>query len=518
MNKKYTFTLLVAFLFCTVAYGQKNAPKHEMRAGWMASVANINWPAKKGLTNEELKKGYIVYLDSLVAVNANAVVMQVRPTGDSFYPCSIEPWSIYLTGEQGKAPSVMWDPMEFMIREAHKRGLEFHAWMNPYRVAQHNDSTLISENHAMRQHPEWFVQYGKQWYYDPGVPACAEYTNAVVKEYVSRYDVDGVHFDDYFYPYKVSEKDKDGKNVVVDFPDSVSWKKYGADFFANKEDWRRNNVDKLIKMLSETIKSTKPWVKFGISPFGVWRNDDVDPVRGSASKAGCQNYDDLYADILLWLEKGWIDYVTPQLYWKIGKKIVDYPILLDWWIKYSYGRQMFVGHSMGNGAPEIRKQIDMLRERGIEKTQGSFYWNAASILRNSKDKETGETMNSMLRKENPYIALTPTMPWLDMTAPNTPSELKAEGSYSLVDVSWVPFYSDNLMYFLVYKFPKGKKVNTDIPNYIVGKVWYDNETVCHFYDRSADKGEYTYVITAVSRNSVESSPLAKTVKISKEVK
>ena len=254
-----------------------------------------------------------------MAVRANAVIMQVRPTGDSFYPSSQEPWSIYLTGKQGQAPTPLWDPMEFLIREAHKRGLEFHAWMNPYRVAQHNDSTLIAENHAMREHPEWFVQYGKQWYFDPGVPSSADYTVKMVEEYVSRYDIDGIHFDDYFYPYKVTDKDAEGKTYVVDFPDSVSWKKYGEPFFKNKDDWRRNNVDQLIKRLSKTITTLKPWVKFGISPFGVWRNASSDPVRGSDTQAGVQNYDDLYADILLWTEKGWIDYVTPQLYWKIGR-------------------------------------------------------------------------------------------------------------------------------------------------------------------------------------------------------
>ena len=189
MNKKYA--AIVALLFFAVGLAAQNAPgKYEMRAGWMASVANISWPAKKGLSNEELKAGYIQFLDSLVAVRANAVIMQVRPTGDSFYPMSQEPWSIYLTGVQGKAPAPLWDPMEFLIREAHKRGLEFHAWMNPYRVAQHNDSTLIAENHAMREHPEWFVQYGKQWYFDPGVPESADYTVKMVEEYAEKYNLD----------------------------------------------------------------------------------------------------------------------------------------------------------------------------------------------------------------------------------------------------------------------------------------------------------------------------------------
>ena len=524
MNRKFIASWLI--MFCAMGLIAQNVPaKYEMRAGWMASVANISWPAKKGLSNEELKAGYIQFLDSLVAVRANAVIMQVRPTGDSFYPSSQEPWSIYLTGKQGQAPTPLWDPMEFLIREAHKRGLEFHAWMNPYRVAQHNDSTLIAENHAMREHPEWFVQYGKQWYFDPGVPSSADYTVKMVEEYVSRYDIDGIHFDDYFYPYKVTDKDAEGKTYVVDFPDSVSWEKYGEPFFKNKDDWRRNNVDQLIKRLSKTITTLKPWVKFGISPFGVWRNASSDPVRGSDTQAGVQNYDDLYADILLWTEKGWIDYVTPQLYWKIGKKIVDYPILLDWWIKYSYGRHLYIGHSMGNGAEEIQKQITMLREKGYENAQGSFYWSANSLVRTPRPRRnadgtvapapTTNPMNEMLRKENAHIAIVPPMPWKDMTAAPEVKDVKVAGTQTLCEVSWTPVYSDNLMYFLVYKFPKGVAVDTSNPQYLVGKVWYDNQSVASYIDKEGEKGEFTYAITTLTRNNIESAPVSKTVKISK---
>lgn len=496
------------------ATAQQTPAKYEMRAGWMASVANINWPAKKGLTQEELKKGFIVYLDSLAAVNANAVVMQVRPTGDAFYPASLEPWSIYLTGTQGQAPEPLWDPIAFMVEESHKRGMEFHAWMNPYRIAQSADTSKYAPTHAIRQHPEWFVTYGGQMYFDPGHPGSAQYTNEVVRELVSRYDVDGVHFDDYFYPYKVTAKDEEGKTYVVDFPDSLSWEQYGKPFFKDKAAWRRNNVNSLIRMLSETIRQTKPWVKFGISPFGVWRNKSTDPVRGSDSQAGVENYDDLYADILLWSEKGWIDYVTPQLYWKIGKKIVDYPILLDWWIQYSYGRHLYVGHSMGNGTDEIERQIRMLRERGYDKVQGSFYWNAASVLRNAKDRESGREMNPMLRSLNAAPALVPPMPWLDMTVPPAAEELTALGARAIVEVSWTPVYSDNLMYYLVYKFEKGRPVDLNDPSAIIGKLHYENDTRMSFYDRQGRKGEFTYAVTAVSRNNVESPAVTLTVKVS----
>lgn len=497
------------------AVAQEKSPKYEMRAGWMASVANINWPAKKGLTVEELKKGYIAYLDSLAAVNGNAVVMQVRPTGDSFYPCAIEPWSIYLTGEQGQGPSPMWDPMAFMVEEAHKRGMEFHAWLNPYRIAQFTDTTLFADSHAIRRHPEWFVTYGNQMYFDPGHPGSAKYSTEVVRELVSRYDVDAIHFDDYFYPYKISEKDADGKSHVVDFPDSLSWEKYGKPFFTDKDAWRRNNVNQLIKALSETIRETKPYVKFGISPFGVWRNKSTDPVRGSDSQAGVQNYDDLYADIILWSEKGWIDYVTPQLYWKIGKKIVDYPVLMDWWIKYSNGKHLYIGHSMGNGADEIERQIEMLRDRGFDKVQGSFYWNTASILRNAKDKESGREMNPMLKGLNAHIALVPPMAWMDMTAPQSVENLAVSGSAPIVELSWDAVYSDNLNGFVVYKFEKGQPVDISSAENIIAKVRYDNDARKVFYDKQGRKGEFTYVVTALSRNNVESPAVAQTVKVSK---
>lgn len=515
MNSKKLLLAAISVCSALSVWAQDKAPsKYEMRAGWMASVANINWPAKKGQTMEELKKVYIAYLDSLAAVNANAVVMQVRPTGDSFYPCAIEPWSIYLTGVQGQAPTPMWDPMAFMVEEAHKRGMEFHAWLNPYRIAQ-NDTTKFAESHAIHEHPEWFVTYGGQMYFDPGHPGSAKYSNNVVKELVSRYDVDAIHFDDYFYPYKVSDKDADGKSYVVDFPDTLSWEKYGKPFFKDKDAWRRNNVNQLIKSLSETIRSTKPWVKFGISPFGVWRNKSTDPVRGSDSQAGVQNYDDLYADIILWSEKGWIDYVTPQLYWKIGRKIVDYPILLDWWIKYSFGRHLYVGHSMGNGADEIERQIDTLRQRGFDNVQGSFYWNAGSVLRNSKQRDNGREMNPMLKAKNRYIALVPPMAWMDMTAPKPVSGLQVKGSAPIVEISWDANYSDNLNAFLVYKFEKGQPVDLSDPSKIIGRVRYDNNAKGVFYDKSGQKGQFTYAVTALSRNSIESPAVSETVKVTK---
>ena len=257
----------------------------------------------------------------------NAVILQVRPTADAFYPSELEPWSRYLTGTPGKAPKPFYDPLQFWIDECHKRGMELHAWLNPYRVAQ-NAKEPLAANHIAFQHPDWILEYGGKLYFDPGLPQTREFVTKVVKDIVTRYDVDAIHFDDYFYPYPLTEE----------FPDTTSFKIYNRAFLPeNKADWRRENVDILIEMLSDTIKAVKPWVKFGISPFGVWRNLTDDP-RGSDTKAGTTNYDQLYADVIKWQEKGWIDYLLPQLYWQIGHSSVDFEILANWWKDYAYGR------------------------------------------------------------------------------------------------------------------------------------------------------------------------------------
>ena len=520
MNNQY-IRLLLAVVLCVVTSCSttrqlpvretEGKDKREFRGAWIQTAFQGEY---KDMTPAQLRKDFVRKLNYLQSCGINAIIFQVRPEADAFYKSDIEPWSRFYTGQQGVAPAGNFDVMEFLIDECHKRNMEFHAWLNPYRASTAGN-TRFADSHIYNKHPEWFVTYGGQMYFDPGHPGSAKYTNEVVREFVSRYDVDGIHFDDYFYPYKVTAKDENGKTYVVDFPDTLTWEQFGKPFFKDKDAWRRNNVNQLIRMLSQTIRETKPWVKFGISPFGVWRNKSTDPVRGSDTQAGVQNYDDLYADILLWSEKGWIDYVTPQLYWKIGKKIVDYPILLDWWIKYSNGRHLYIGHSMGNGADEIERQIEMLRAKGYDQVQGSFYWNAASVLRNAKDRESNREMNPMLRSLNTAVALVPPMPWLDMTAPKAATDLKVSGSAPIVEVSWKPTYSDNLMYFLVYKFEKGQPVDVSDPSAIVAKLHYENDETMSYYDKQGRKGDFTYAVTAVSRNNIESPAVSQAVKVTK---
>jgi uncharacterized lipoprotein YddW (UPF0748 family) len=289
-------------------------PGREFRGAWIHTVGNGEY---KNMTTAQMKQHFISLLDSLKSVNINAVIFQVRPQADAFYKSKLEPWSRYITGQQGVAPKPAWDPLEFMVKECHKRGMELHAWFNPYRVASNEQQIkTLAKTHLYYKKPYLFVKYGRLLVFDPGEPEAREWIIKVISDVVKRYDIDAVHFDDYFYPYK--DYDKAGNELP--FPDSLSFAKYAEkDGFTaeQRNDWRRNNVTLLVKDLDSVIKAIKPWVKFGISPFGVWRNIANDPT-GSQTQAGVQNYDDLYADIKLWVKNNWIDYNVPQLYWDIG--------------------------------------------------------------------------------------------------------------------------------------------------------------------------------------------------------
>lgn len=401
-------TICLIILACSTSkmYAQ---PIFEFRGVWVASVENIDWPSRKGLGVDEQKSEFIKLLDMHQRNGMNTIIVQVRPAADAFYPSQYEPWSEYLMGKQGLPPTPLYDPLDFMITETHKRGMEFHAWLNPYRAVFRVGKSSISPSHITRLHPEWFLTYGTTRYFNPGLPEVQQHVNRIVKDIVKNYDVDAIHMDDYFYPYRI-----DGK----EFPDQSAYKKYGNGL--SKDQWRRSNCDSIIKMLFETIRSTKSNVKFGISPFGVWRNKTQDP-RGSETKGGQTNYDDLYADILLWLEKGWIDYVTPQLYWERGHKLCDYDVLLDWWNKYSYGKHVYVGHGIYRAGTnsawrdknEIPNQIKKLRE--YPTTQGSVYFSSKTF-----EKNPNGWCDSLRNNYYAYPALPPPMAWIDNKAPKKP--------------------------------------------------------------------------------------------------
>lgn len=431
-------------------------------------------------------------LDLLKSVGMNAVIVQVRPSADAFYPSSYEPWTEYLSGVQGKGPEPYYNPLEFMIQQAKQRGLEFHAWFNPYRVSM-RDSVTFADNHPIHKHPEWFVTYGGKWYYDPGHPEAQQYVLQAIMETVKHYDVDAVHFDDYFYPYRV-------RNEV--FPDSSSYSVYGKETYSNVDDWRRYNVDFFVKELSSRIKAEKPHVKFGISPFGVWRNKEKDP-DGSETQAGVTNYDDLYADVLKWLKEGWIDYVTPQLYWNIGFKVADYTVLIDWWSKHSYGKHLYIGqgvYRMGEkgweNPDELLNQVKLNRTYG--EINGSMYFNSTTFL---QDKQGITTKMHTLY---PYPALIPSMSWIDAKAPAAPVLQPATGSQgSGIYLSWSD--STDASYYVVYRFKKGELESPANPIHIVAIVQREPFARQSWLDKTADKRtRYVYRITAVDRGHNES--------------
>ncbi len=380
----------------------------EFRAAWIATVANINWPSKPGLPTETQKNEALKLLNLLEEQNFNAVILQVRPQADALYNSSIEPWSYYLSGKNGKAPEPFYDPLEFWITEAHKRGMELHVWLNPYR-AHHSTAKEIGDKSIIKTNPEMVVELKNgMWWMDPGSEKVQDHSAAVVMDIVKRYDIDAVHFDDYFYPYA----SYNGKN---DFPDTKSWQKYlNSGGNLSKSDWRRKNVNDFIERIASEIKAEKQYVKFGISPFGIWRPGFPKGI------SGMDQYEELYADAKLWLNKGWIDYFTPQLYWPTSQVGQSFPVLLGWWESENVvGRHLWPGINLAleekiENKGEIASQI--LISRGIlQENPGVVHWNIGPLMNNNELTKT--------LKNGPYYrnALVPPSPWLDKIPPASPS-------------------------------------------------------------------------------------------------
>lgn len=372
MKFLFSFFFVTAFGFTVTAQS-----KPEFRGVWVATVDNIDWPSRGNYNSDSQKAEFIRLLDFHKSNGMNAMIVQIRPVTDAFYPSPFEPWSEFLTGSQGKAPSPYYDPLAFMVEETHKRGMEFHAWMNPYRAVFNIGRSSIAANHITRTNPDWFLTYGDKRYFDPGNKEAQQYLVNVVKDVVSRYAIDAIHFDDYFYPYSIPGRE---------FPDYGTYKQYGNGL--KKEDWRRSNTDSIIRLLSVAIKKENPKCQFGISPFGVWRNMDKDSINGSNTRAGQTNYDDLYADILLWLKKGWIDYVAPQIYWEFEHKAAPFQVILDWWSKNSYGKNCYIGLAMYKAGSnnywrddtQLPRQIEAIRR--APNVQGMIFFSSRSFEKN----------------------------------------------------------------------------------------------------------------------------------------
>ena len=377
----------------------------EFRGAWIATVANINWPSKSGLSTTAQKEEALRMLDFLQENNFNAVILQVRPQADALYKSDLEPWSYFLTGKSGKAPEPFYDPLEFWTAEAHQRGMEMHVWLNPYR-AHHTTGKEIGEQSIVKTNPELVMELKNgMWWMDPGSKKVQDHSAEVVKDIVKRYDIDAVHFDDYFYPYA-------SYNGKGNFPDDKSWKAYlNAGGELSRGDWRRKNVNDFIERVAEDIKQEKAYVKFGISPFGIWRPGYPKGINGM------DQYEELYADAKLWLNKGWIDYFTPQLYWPTAKVGQSFPVLLGWWESENVvGRHLWPGINLAleeENKGEIASQI-MITRGIIQDNPGTVHWNIGPLM---KDPELKKSLATGPYKNN---ALVPASPWLDDEVPAQP--------------------------------------------------------------------------------------------------
>ncbi|MEU5273441.1 family 10 glycosylhydrolase [Streptomyces hygroscopicus] len=360
-----------------LADGRGGAHRPQFRGMWLATVANRDWPSRPGLTAAEQRAELLAFLDTAVRRRLNAVVFQVRPTADALWPSPYEPWAEYLTGVQGRDPG--WDPLGTAVREAHRRGLELHAWFNPYRVAGHTDVSRLVPTHPARMHPEWVVPYGGKLYYNPGLPEVRRFVQDAMLDAVARYDIDAVHWDDYFYPYPVAGQV---------FDDDAAWERHGAGF-PDRAAWRRNNIDRLVYETAVRVKRLKPRVRFGISPFAVWRNRATDPL-GSATTAGVQTYDDLYADTRGWVRRGWLDYIVPQVYWNIGFTAADYAVLVPWWseVVRGTGVHLYIGEALykagdpAQPAPwqdpaELSRHLTF--DQGFPRVRGNVWFSAKEV-------------------------------------------------------------------------------------------------------------------------------------------
>jgi len=497
--RKTRYCLAVFIFICLFPFNLNSQyyPKHEMRAVWIATVNNIDWPSKPGLSVEEQKLEMKSLLDIFLDYNMNTVVFQIRPAADAFYPSALEPWSQWLSGEQGKAPEPYYDPLEFVIGECRERGLDIHVWLNPYRAVT-DTANITSPDHISRKHPEWFVTYGKTVYFDPGLSETRDYVASVAGDIVRRYDIDAIHMDDYFYPYRIANQS---------FPDDSSFVKYPRGFAPEqKEEWRRENVNLIIKQLQDTIKAIKPWVEFGISPFGVWRNIDRDPA-GSKTRAGVTNYDDLYADILLWQKNGWIDYIVPQIYWHIGYQVADYAALADWWSHNAFGTRLYVGHAPYRitskaSAKEWRTSKEINRQVTLNRTYpnigGSVYFSAKVFRSNPlRFKER------ITRKIYRYPSLTVPNNRIKPVIPVQPSGAFIAIDNGILNLSWIK--GADTKNFVVYRLRKGKPADMADP----GNIFMITPE-CRIsvpVSRLTDPSRYFYVVSARSLSNNESDPV-----------
>ena len=492
-------TLLILFTLHFSLLTAQAQPKREMRGAWIQCVNG----QFQGLGTQKMQQTLSYQLDELQKDGANVIIFQVRPECDALYESKLEPWSRFLTGQQGVAPSPYWDPLQWMIQECHKRGMELHAWINPYR-AKTKTTTKLASNHIAVREPMSCFAYDGLFILNPGIPENRNYICQVVKDIVSRYDVDGIHMDDYFYPYPVK-----GENI----PDDEQFRQYNNGL-KDIGDWRRYNVNLFIEQVYKTVHETKPWVKVGISPFGIYRNKKSSPIGSNTN--GTQNYDDLYADILLWVNNGWLDYNVPQIYWEIGNKAADYETLIKWWSQYASNRPLIIGedvertvkHTDPKNPNTHQLPAKMQLHRQLPAVKGTVLWYAKAAVDN-----VGNYGTALRRFYWNTPALQPDMSFIENKAPKKVRKVKpvwtADGYILFWTAPTFKDWKDEPVKYVVYRFNKGEKINIEDATKIVAitdRTYYKLPYV-------NGKQKSTYVVTALDRLQTESKAVKKSVKL-----
>jgi uncharacterized lipoprotein YddW (UPF0748 family) len=497
---------LAAALLAPCAGQAQDAPKHEMRGVWISTHLSLDWP-NRTQTPAQQRAALIAILDHNKATGMNAAFFQVRSQADAMYPSDLEPWSYYLTNSQGSAPAPFWDPLAFAIEETHKRGMEFHAWINPYRAvantATESNTAQYASTHVSRTHPEWLLTVGTVKIMDPGRPEVREHVARVIRDIVQRYDVDGIHFDDYFYPTGTIPDDASYSLDPRGFPATT----------AGRGDWRRDNINLLIERVGADIRSMKPWVKFGVSPSGIYRSS-TDPAVGSPTSSGAnQHYVHNFADTRKWLREGWVDYLAPQVYWYIGQAGSDYKLLVPWWSGNAFGRHVYVGladYKMGTAGWTSPSQVadQIALNRANAGVYGQIHFRHAFLQADPLGYRTG-----LMRTTYRPPAIVPAMPWKGGGAPLAPSDLAAgAGPDNAVVLSWAPAGEasdefEKVRRYAIYR-SGTREMDLENPANLLGLT--DSAGVHAWADTTAGANYYYYTVTALNRLSGE-SPRAATV-------
>lgn len=495
--KKLSILLLTLMMYLS-SFAQMYQPKREFRGAWMQCVNG----AYQGKSPQQIRNMIISQLNTMQDAGINAIMFQVRPEGDALYKSNYEPWSRFLTGRQGAAPSEDWDPLEWMVEQCHQRGMECHAWINPYRAKM--AGTTLCASHPASRFPDRVFWYGDLLIFNPALQENIDYTCVIAKDIVSRYDVDGLHIDDYFYPYPVA-----GQEI----PDYAFYQSNPRGF-SNIKDWRRDNVNRLVKALYTIVHKTKPWVKFGVSPFGIYRNNPqgINSPEGSATR-GTTNYDDLYADIVLWDKMGWIDYNIPQIYWNVGNAAADYDVLCNWWNDNCSNRPLIIGQDVERTVQGLDPSNPQSHQMGLKYTiqrnlsnvKGSCQWYASALCNNP-----GGYQQYLKTLFHPYPALQPEMKFISKKKPSKPRKAKVEMLNGEWCITWdcpTSLKENNrAVQYVVYRFAPGEPVNLYDASHIVMLTQRVPNTMrkmaCPIGNE--DLRGYTFVVTSLNRVHNES--------------